>query len=55
MQIKIKLFDRNTEMEIDDKEVVTRLMSKVRQILQEEFDEFDFYVKAYGEISRIGR
>ena len=54
MTIKLKLFDKQNGIEIDDKEVIINITNEIRKILHEKFNQYDYYIKSYGEISKLG-
>jgi len=53
MTLKVKLFDKESQQEVDDFQVFFRLSSKIEEVVREEFSDYDFKVKIYGEIVPI--
>jgi hypothetical protein len=50
MTIKVKLFDKKTQFEIDDISVMQNLVSKIKEIISKDYQQYDYRIKIYGEI-----
>lgn len=50
MQIKIKLTDKETGFEISDLPITYLLADKVKELIKNDFPDFDCIIKVYGEL-----
>ena len=55
MTLKVKLFNKDTELEAEDIMIFNQLSEKIDKLISEEFSQFSGQVKIYGEIIPMRR
>ena len=55
MNIKIKLIEKDTEMEIDNIELLSDVKDDIKNLIKEKYPKFRAIIKLYGEIIPLRR